>query len=177
MYRQVLLVAAGWAAIAGSAHAQTLERTASDPRNSGGAAVLPIEDTASGSKGYTFDTRWGSGFAQGRIRDDYAQGPIRNDQGGRRSDGGPGQRFTTEQAVQVCESSIRQQAQQRFRTPNINFRGTSLDDNPGRQDWVMGMFDIRLSPGRDETYRFSCSVNFDTGRVRSAQIGTREGYR
>ena len=29
MYRQVLLVAAGWAAIAGSAHAQTLERTAS----------------------------------------------------------------------------------------------------------------------------------------------------
>ena len=29
MYRQVLLVAAGWAAIAGSAYAQTLERTAS----------------------------------------------------------------------------------------------------------------------------------------------------
>ena len=56
-------------------------------------------------------------------------------------------RFTTQQAVQVCESSIRQQAEQRFRTQNINFRGTALDNNPGRQDWVMGMFDVRtLAP-------------------------------
>jgi hypothetical protein len=91
--------------------------------------------------------------------------------------GGPRRRFTTEQAVEVCESSIRQQAEQRFRTPNIKFRGTTLDDNPGRQDWVMGMIDVHRSPGRAETYRFSCSVNFDTGQVRSAQIGTREGYR
>ena len=51
-----------------------------------------------------------------------------------------------------------------------------MDDNPGRQDWVMGMFDVRRSPGRDETYRFSCSVNFDTGQVRSAQIGARERF-
>ena len=137
MYRQVLLVAAGWAAIAGSAHAQTLERTASflgggspdrgkctievvvdtaaeveirgnrailrniagqpprrrffespgrlppnpadfrfegidgrgrqtlvrDPRNSGGAAVIRIEDTDGGSEGYTFDILWGGGWA------------------------------------------------------------------------------------------------------------------
>jgi hypothetical protein len=260
MYRQVLLVAAGWAAIAGSAYAQTFERTASflgggspdrgkctievvvdtaaeveirgnraflrnisgqppqwrrfectgalppnpadfrfegidgrgrqtlvrDPRNSGGAAVIRIEDTAGGSEGYTFDILWGSGYGQGPIRNDRGggpdQGPIRNDQrgggfGGGRSGGGPGRRFTTEQAVQVCESSIRQQAEQRFRTQNVSFRGTALDDNPGRQDWVMGMFDVRRSPGRDETYRFSCSVNFDSGQVRSAQIGTREGYR
>ena len=239
MYRQVLLVAAGWAAIAGSVHAQTFERRASflgggspgrgkctievvvdtaaeveirgdrailrniagqppqwrrfectgplppnpadfrfagidgrgrqnlvrDPRNSGGVAVIRIEDTAGGSEGYTFDIMWGSG---------YAPGPMRNDQGGGRFGGGPGRRFTTEQAVQVCESSIRQQAEQRFRTPNINFRGTTLDDNPGRQDWVMGMFEVRRAPGRGETYRFSCSVNFDTGQVRSAQIETRE---
>ena len=259
MYRQVLLVAAGWAAIAGPAYAQNLERTASflgggspdrgkctvevvvdtaaeveirgnrailrnvagqppqwrrfectgalppnpagfrfagidgrgrqdlvrDPRNSGGVAVIRIEDTAGGAEGYTFDIMWGSGYEQGPIRDDQGggrfgggagQGPIRNDQGGGRFGGGPGRRFTTEQAVQVCESSIRQQAQQRFRTPNIDFRGTALDDNPGRQDWVMGRFDVRRSPGRNETYRFSCSVNFDTGQVRSAQIGIRERF-
>jgi hypothetical protein len=262
MYRQILLIAAGWAAIAGSAHAQNLERTASflgggspdrgkctievvvdtaaeveirgnrgilrniagqqpqwrrfectgalpqnpadfrfagidgrgrqtlvrDPRNSGGAAVIRIEDPASGSEGYTFDILWGSGYAQGPVRNDQGggrfdggpdQGPMRNDQGGGpfgigRSGGGPGRRFTTEQAVQVCESSILQQAQQRFRTQNISFRGTALDDNPGRQDWVMGMFDVQRSPGRGETYRFSCSVNFDTGQVRSAQIGAME---
>jgi hypothetical protein len=146
---------------------QTLFR---DPRNNGGAAVIRIEDPASGSEGYTFDIMWGGG---------YGQGPIRNDQGGGRfeggrSGGGPGRRFTTEQAVQVCESSIRQQAEQRFRTRTIDFRGTALDDNPGRQDWVMGMFDVQRSPGRGETYNFSCSVNFDTGLVRSAQIGAME---
>jgi hypothetical protein len=242
MYRRVLLVAAGWAAIAGSVHAQTFARTASflgggspgrgkctievvvdtaaeveirgnrailrniagqppqwrrfectdalppnpadfrfqgidgrgrqslvrDPRNGGGAAVIRIEDTAGGSEGYTFDIMWGGG---------NAQGPIRNDQGDGRFGRGPGRRFTTEQAVQVCESSILQQAEQRFRTRNVTFRGTALDDNPGRQDWVMGMFEVQRSPGRDETYRFSCSVNFDTGQVRSAQIENREGYR
>ncbi|MCX6636467.1 MAG: hypothetical protein NT090_15515, partial [Acidobacteria bacterium] len=141
MYRQVLLVAAGWAAIAGSVHAQTFERTASflgggspgrgkctievvvdtaaeveirgdrailrniagqppqwrrfectgplppnpadfrfagvdgrgrqnlvrDPRNSGGAAVIRIEDTAGGAEGYTFDIMWGGGYAPGQI--------------------------------------------------------------------------------------------------------------
>ncbi len=241
MYRQALIVAAFWAVVAGSVHAQTLERTASflgggspgrgkctievvvdtaaeveirgdrailrniagqppqwrrfectgplprnpadfrfqgidgrgrqtlvrDPRNSGGAAVIRIEDTAGGSEGYTFDIMWGGG---------YAQEPIRNDQGGGRFGGGRARRFTAEQAVQVCESSIRQQAEQRFRTRNISFRETALDDNPGRQDWVTGIFDVRRSPGRDETYRFSCSVNFDTGQVRSAEIGAREGF-
>ncbi len=239
MYRQILWVMAGWAAIAGSVHAQSFERTASflgggspgrgkctievvvdtaadveirgnrailrniagqppqwrrfectdplppnpaefrsrgidgrgrqilvrEPRN-GGAAVIRIEDTAGGSEGYTFDIMWGGG---------YAQGPGRNDQGGRFG-GGPGRRFTTEQAVQVCESAIRQQAEQHFRTRNINFRRTTLDDNPGRQDWVIGTFDVRRSPGRDEIFRFSCSVNFDTGQVRSAEIETRGSF-
>ena len=110
----------------------------------------------------------------------FDTGQVRSAQIGTRegfAGGAPGRRFTTEHAVQVCESSIRQQAERRFRTQNINFRGTTLDNNPGRQDWVMGMFDVRRSPGRGETYRFSCSVNFDTGQVRSAQIGSREGYR
>jgi hypothetical protein len=236
MHRQVLLVVAGWAAIAGSVNAQPLDRTASflsggspgggkctvglvvdaaaeveirgnravlrnlagqppqwrqfactdampqnpanfqfvgingrgrqvlytDPRNGGGAAVIRIEDPADGSGVYTFDIVWTTG---------YGQGPNRSDQGGGRYGGGPGRRFTTNQAVQVCESSIRQQAEQRFRTSNINFRGTSLDDNPGRQDWVIGWFDVQRASSRGETYSFSCSVNFDTGQVRSAQIG------
>jgi hypothetical protein len=162
---------------------------ARDPRN-GGAAVIRIEDTQGGAEGYTFDIFWGAGYnsgpgpnGPGRIEpnrggfdrngdgrvDGRFDGPGRND--------GPGygraRRFSTEQAVQVCESSIRQQAERRFRTPNINFRGTALDDNPGRQDWVIGRIEVRRGYGRDEEYRFSCSVNFDNGNVRSAVIGER----
>ena len=242
MCRQILLVAAGWAAIAGPVQAQTLERTASflgggsadrgkctigltvdaaaeveirgnrailsnlagqppqwrqfactgampanpadfrfagisgrgrqilvsDPRNNGGAAVIRIEDPSDGAAGYTFDITWGIGYAQGQSRGGQ------NDRGGGRFGGGPGQRFSTQQAIQVCESSIQQQAEQRFRNRNISFRGTALDDNPGRQDWVTGRFDVQRTPGRSETYSFSCSVNFDTGQVRSAQIGALE---
>jgi hypothetical protein len=162
-----------------------------DPRN-GGVAVVRIEDTAGGSEGYTFDIFWGNGYGQGpgpisngpdrgrveRGGDDRGRdGGFGGDRG--RFDGGDrygrGRRFTTEQAVDVCQSSIRQQAEQRFRTTNINFRRTSLDDNPGRQDWVVGIFDVRRGPGREEAYQFSCSVNFDNGVVRSAQIQSRVG--
>jgi hypothetical protein len=81
-----------------------------------------------------------------------------------------GQRFTTEQAVRVCQDSVRHQAADRFHSENISFRKTALDDNPGRQDWVTGVIDIRRGYDRDEAYRFSCSVNFGSGEVRSVQI-------
>jgi hypothetical protein len=41
--------------------------------------------------------------------------------------------------------------------------------SPGRRDWVLGTFDVR-SRGQGESYRFSCSVNFDGGQIRSAEI-------
>ena len=146
-----------------------------DPRN-GGAAVVRIEDTSGGAEGYTFDIMWGGGWDQGRPGPGPGDG--RFDRGGDRGDGrydrggGRRQRFTTEQAVGVCETSIRQQAERRFRTSNINFGRAALDDNPGRQDWVLGRFDVRYR-GREESYSYSCSVNFDSGNVRTAQIGSR----
>jgi hypothetical protein len=159
-----------------------------DPRN-GGVAVVRIEDTQGGSEGYTFDILWGNGYGQGSLPN--RPGRVDQDRGGfdrngdRRVDGdgpfdgnrggGPGRRFSTEQAVQVCQSSIRQQAERRFGTPNIRFDRTALDDNPSRQDWVMGTLEVRGRFGREEAYRFSCSVNFDNGQVRTAQIGERLG--
>src|SRR6185369_7667813 len=51
------------------------------------------------------------------------------------------------------------------------YRGrTSLDDNPGRQDWVIGTFEARRGQGRLDVYSFSCSVDFQSGRVRSADF-------
>ena len=86
----------------------------------------------------------------------------------------PSRRFTTEQAVNVCQDAVRRQAEGRFRERRVEFLSTRIDDNPGRNDWVIGM--IEVFRGRDFSegrYRFSCSVNFDTGQVRSADIEPR----
>ena len=128
---------------------QELVRT---PKN-GGAAVVRIQDPEGVSDIYAFYLVWGPA---GRP----APPPPVQGRG----------RYTTQQAVQVCQDAVKQQAYNRFRTWNIAFRRTNLDNTPGRQDWITGMFDMRRPYDRDETYNFSCSVNFDTGQVRSAQI-------
>jgi hypothetical protein len=81
-----------------------------------------------------------------------------------RREGGEGR------AVSVCQDSIRQQASDRFRTPNIDFRDVRADDNPGRRDWIRGEFVIRKRFGRQDVYGFTCSVNLDNGQVRTAHI-------
>jgi hypothetical protein len=127
----------------------------SDPRR-GGVAVIRITDPDNGTEGYTFDIRWGAGGEQ-------APPP------GRVIERGPSRRFTTEEAVRVCQDSVREQAYNRFRARDVEFLRTNLDDQPGRNDWVVGMLAVRRYERR-EVYRFSCSVNFDSGRVRSAEI-------
>jgi len=128
-----------------------------DPRR-GGVAVVRIEDPDNGSEGYTFDLRWGGGGG-------YQGGP----EPGRYETRGPGRRFTTEEAVRACQDAVREQAGGRFNSRNVEFLRTNLDDNPGRNDWVVGSLAVRRYDRR-EIYRFSCSVNFDSGRIRSADI-------
>jgi len=162
---------------------QTLAR---DPRNNNGAAVIQIEDSEGGAQGYTFDLFWGERgdpFTDDRYRQDQRQAgsdprpfdggsgqfdrdPQRFDRGGPRDD----RRFTVSEAVKVCQDSVRDRAVARFRTPNIDFRRTAIDDNPGRQDWVLGELAVRRRFGRQEVYRFTCSVDFRSGQVRTAQI-------
>jgi hypothetical protein len=136
-----------------------------DPRG-GGSAVIRIEDPDGGAEGYTFDITWGGGggYSERVVPAPppaYQPGPYQ---------GGGNRRFTSEQAIEVCRESVRQQAFDRFHPADVRFRRINIDDNPGRNDWVVGAIDVRYGNGREEPYRFSCSVNFDTGRVRSAQI-------
>jgi hypothetical protein len=128
-----------------------------DPRG-GGPAVIRIDDPDPGSEGYTFDITWSSGAFSQR------GGPPEPRGFAERS------RFTTEQAIDVCQDAVRQQATERFHTSDIRFRRINLDENPGRSDWVVGVIDVRFGYNREEPYRFSCSVDFNTGRVRSAEI-------
>jgi hypothetical protein len=128
-----------------------------DPRQ-GGVAVVRIEDPENGREGYTFDIYWnegGGGFQSGG----YGAPPP----------GGASRRFTTEQAVSICQDSVRDQARGRWGHGEVEFLRTNLDDQPGRNDWVVGTLAVRRVDRR-EVYRFSCSVNFDSGRVRSAEI-------
>jgi hypothetical protein len=157
---------------------QTLVR---DPRNSGGAAVVQIEDSDSGSEGYTFDLFWGGGpgysggFQGGRgpagpergSERGFDRGPDRNDN---RGDFRRDRRMTEEEAIDVCRRSVRDQAADRFQTPNIDIRNITIDNNPGRRDWVTGDLLVRRRFGRGQLYHFTCSVNFDTGVVRSSHI-------
>jgi hypothetical protein len=80
--------------------------------------------------------------------------------------------FGVDEAVRVCQQTVLTQATRRFRTNDIHFHHTALDDNPGRNDWVTGTLDIHRGP-REERYGFSCAVNFDNGRVRSAELDPR----
>jgi hypothetical protein len=82
--------------------------------------------------------------------------------------------FAVDEAVRVCQQEVQRQAVGRFRVNDIHFYKTRIDDNPGRQDWVAGTLDVHRGP-RTETYNFSCSVDFDSGRVRSAQLESRAG--
>jgi hypothetical protein len=158
-----------------------------DPRN-GGVAVVQIEDRQGGAEGYTFDIMWDSrgGYQQGQ-----PQPPARPDSRDRMEGGGSwgappyrpnyrdseyyrrwGHGFGTDEVIRVCRDAVSDQASQRFRTRDIHFLSTRIDDNPGRNDWVLGRIDVHPDR-RGEVYNFSCSVDFNSGRVRSAEIDPR----
>ena len=134
-----------------------------DPR-SGGAAVVRIEDRDGGAEGYTFDLIWTGG--PGGYPPREASPGDRGGFGGDRNR--PPSRFTAEQAIRVCQDDVRQRALDRFGRSEIVFRKTNIDDNPGRNDWVIGTIEVRRGR-RSDLFRFSCSVNFENGRVRSAR--------
>ena len=83
-----------------------------------------------------------------------------------------GHAFGVDEAVRVCQQAVLTQAARRFRSNDIHLHRTAIEDAPGREDWVTGSLDVHRGP-REERYGFSCSVNFDTGRVRSAELDPR----
>jgi len=148
----------------------------------GRPAVIRIDDSDNGQEGYTFDIMWGDAgqYSRGGQPDGrpypgqppvvqgrpYPAAPPPPVQG---RFGGQG-RFSTEDAVSRCQEYVRDQAAGRFNALDVVFRRTHMDDEPGRNDWVTGFFEARSRTGRARNYSFSCSVDFDNGRVRSADI-------
>jgi hypothetical protein len=178
----------------GRGHAQVVQSSAN-----GGPEVIRIEDREGGASVYQFDVSWGQVGANPGYNTQGYNNPAYNQGYGNPGYGNPGyappaverrdsdrayngygynggSRFTTAQAVNVCRDAVREQAMEQFGARSVNFDSIRMDDNPGRHDWVVGRVDMRRGAGREE-YPFSCSVNFDTGRVRSAQINApNQGY-
>jgi hypothetical protein len=84
--------------------------------------------------------------------------------------------MSADEAISACQQAVRQQASERFRTPNIVFRGGGLDSDPSRRDWIAGMLDVRAN-NRDEMFRYACQVDFESGRLRAVQIDPMDGRR
>jgi hypothetical protein len=135
-------------------HGRGSQRLVQDPRN-GGVAVVEVNDPQNGADVYAFDLIWDRGIPVTQGRD--------GDRGGRRQ-------FTMDDAIRGCQAAVRQQAGQRFDPRDIEFRRIRTEDNPGRRDRVEGIFDVHHRDGRGDPFRFSCSVNFESGRVFDARF-------
>lgn len=140
------------------------DRSRNDPRNDPRNVQPPVVQDRAG-----YDQR-GVGqppFVEDRSRyDQRGPGEPYGDRGGFPNRA----RFTAEQAVKVCQDSVRTQAYDRFRVRTVQIGRTNVDNNPGRNDWVLGELAVPRRFGRSDTYRFSCSVNLDNGQVRTAHI-------
>jgi hypothetical protein len=147
------------------------------PPQNGGPAVVRIEDPANGTEGYTFEITWGGPPEVTRNVPPINGPPMVVPPPMSRPNGFPppdrdrgGNRFSADDAVRVCQDNVRDQAARRFNASDIIFRRTRMDDQPGRNDWVTGFFEARSRSGRPRIFQFSCSVNFDNGVVRSADV-------
>lgn len=142
---------------------QTLVR---DPRQNRGVAVIRIEDPKSGREGYTFDIEWSGGYGGG-----YG-GPGGNYGGGQYGGGQYGGNFGGRgDVVSFCQDAVRAKADREYGVRDLGFLDVGAE-NAGRRDYVEGVFENRRSR---ERYRYSCSVDFNTGRLRGVDIVRAEG--
>jgi len=137
-----------------------------DPRDSGGRAVVRIQDSRGGREGYTFDLEWRGGDGG------YPGGGYQGGGAGGYPNRGGGNRFAMADAMNVCREAVRERARRDYGVRDVEFTNVEADNNPGRNDWIVGSFDGRGGRNRDR-YGFACSVNFNNGSVRSVDVRRR----
>jgi hypothetical protein len=132
-----------------------------DPRRNGGRAVVHIADPKGGRENYIFDLQWrgsGGGPPPGPPPGPPGRGP------------GPG-RFPMAKAIRICQDSVTDRLT-RDGYSGVNFERTTPDNNPGRNDWVIGRVTAERGFGT-KRFSFSCSVDFSSGKVRSVDVRRR----
>jgi hypothetical protein len=137
---------------------QSLVRPAGD----NGPAVVRIEDPQGGAGVYVFDIQWEG-------RGDGGRGDRDGDR-----DRGPRQEGPSPvaRAISRCQERVQERLRQDG-WARIEIRSIRVDDQPGRNDWVVGraMAERREGPRELE---FSCNVDLRDGDVRSVDVKPRE---
>lgn len=80
-------------------------------------------------------------------------------------------RFSKERAIHACGDSV-QERLSHDGYADFNINRMDVDDRPGNNDWIVGSLMARRGNYSD-TFEFSCSVDFDGGRIRSINVNRR----
>jgi hypothetical protein len=150
-----------------------------DPTSTG-VAIVRMVDKSGGSASYAFRLEW-QGFTGNPEPFGTSQnsggnptifdGPANTNASNNKSKGkGKANAMSNAEAVETCQQEIMRLATQRFNTNNIYFRRTATDNRNSGQNQVRGTLDVNANNNSAQRYRFSCNVNLNNGRVRSAQI-------
>ena len=84
---------------------------------------------------------------------------------------GGGGSWNQAQAIQGCRDAVANRlANDGYYDPN--FQSTSVDNQPGRRDWVIGSVRARRN-NRSDLFQFDCQVNFNNGNIRSVNVNRR----
>ena len=111
----------------------------------------------------SFQFSCGVNFDTGQVR----SADIRSVANGQSAFGDP----ASGRAIQACEAAVEQHLT-RDGYQRIDFSSVSLDDRPGRNDSVNGAA-TALDRNRPAWFDFSCSVDLQDGRIRSADVTRR----
>ena len=135
------------------------------PRN-GYTAVVRIRDNEGGAGRYHFRLSW-------RVNG-YSGGYSGGFSGGYSERSGPPARnlFGTKEAIQVCQDAVVSRIVDQYRHGDVEIRNIRIDDRPGRRDYVLGEAHARRG-FQYAGFTFVCSVDFESGRVRSVDLRRR----
>jgi hypothetical protein len=131
-------------------------------QSSHNGVVVRIRDSKGGEGRYHFRLAWDIGGSSGGG-------------GGRRFgdfDGRRGTSFSAAQAVDICRSAVQDKIISDYRFSRVDIRVARADDRPGRNDYIVGEA-IGRRGGSAADFNFVCSVDFNSGRVRSVDVNRR----
>lgn len=133
----------------------------SEPSGRNGA-VVRIRDSKGGEGRYHFRLTWDMTGSRGGM------GGGRFDDFVRR----PGNSFGASQAINICREAVQNKIISDYRFNRVDIRTARADDRPGRNDYIIGEAIARRG-GTAEDFSFVCSVDFNSGRVRSVNVNRR----